>query len=396
MPENRLEILLTLEDEATDKLNRAAANVKTQTKEIEATSKQATKSISEGFKEANKQIHDYRKAMLVVGVAVAGIIATTKDWAKTNDNTKKAYDDLEKATKGLSASIGSLLAPTITGLSKIVVQSTEQLTKLFDFLRESYAGFFEQITFSTQFYAAFFAGLKTGQGIAESYAIAMKTAEQATRDLTEEFQNTIGLGGNNNIMDLGTIIISTEDAKKQLEALRDLAIKIEEGIAEAAAKRREKEKKLAQDSFLTITSLLAKLAEENKAAAIAYKILMTGRAIINTAEAITEALPNIPLAALVAAAGAAEIAIINSQNFAGGTDTVPANLTPGEMVFPSSMASAIRRGDISVSGPGGGSMGNTINIFIEKAEMSSNQAIEQVAEMLGFSIERSLRLGRGI
>lgn len=64
-------------------------------------------------------------------------------------------------------------------------------------------------------------------------------------------------------------------------------------------------------------------------------------AIINTAVAVTEALPNKVLAALTASAGAVEVATIRAQEFAkggivqgvGNRDSVPAMLTPGELIL---------------------------------------------------------------
>lgn len=386
MPENRLEILLTLEDEATVKLNQAAANVKTQTQEIKKSSEEASKSITNGFKEANRSLRDFRQALLVAGIAVAGIIATTKDWAKTNEKTKDAYDNLEKALKGISASIGSIFAPAIVALSDLVVQSTGFLTDLFNTLRDGYSKLFETISFGIQFNVAFFTSIKEGTGIVNAYKDAMQIATQATAEMREKFDKSLGTGEDNDIMNLGKITILAEKTKQATKTMKDHWNDVKNAVIDFGA-------------------ALSGASQLSKGFAKAAAVVAMGMAIVNTAQGITSALSgppngppwplNLALASLIAATGAIQIATIASTNFAQGTDTVPANLSPGEMVFPSSMASAIRRGDITVGGPGGAG-GNTINIFIEKAEMTSNQAIEQVAEMLGFSIERSLRLGRGI
>ena len=103
--------------------------------------------------------------------------------------------------------------------------------------------------------------------------------------------------------------------------------------------------------------LKSKMTEEQKEAAIAnlkeqfrqkdiqakkrMKDISVVEAIINTAVAVTEALPNKILAGLTAAAGAVEVATIRAQEFnkggivkgVGSTDTVPTMLTPGELIL---------------------------------------------------------------
>jgi len=67
-------------------------------------------------------------------------------------------------------------------------------------------------------------------------------------------------------------------------------------------------------------------------------------AVVNTASAVVEALPNIPLSIAMGALGAIQIAKIESAKFAdggivpgyGNTDSVPAMLTPGEVILNAS------------------------------------------------------------
>jgi hypothetical protein len=165
-------------------------------------------------------------------------------------------------------------------------------------------------------------------------------------------------------------------------------------------KQKAEAKKVLDQSILNtqitnLETLLAKNAETNKAAAVAFKAIQISRAIINTHEAITEALPNLPLAALVGAMGAAEIASIVATKFARGTDTVPAMLTPGEMVIPRDFATAIRSGDLSLSGKGGSSFGD-INIFIQGGVNPNGSSVDEMAEQLGFAFEREIRTARGV
>lgn len=103
--------------------------------------------------------------------------------------------------------------------------------------------------------------------------------------------------------------------------------------------------------------LKSKMTEEQKEAAIAnlkeqfrqkdieakkkMKHISIIEAVINTAVAVTEVIANPILASLVAAAGAVEVATIKAQEFnkggivkgVGNLDTVPAMLTPGELIL---------------------------------------------------------------
>ena len=80
---------------------------------------------------------------------------------------------------------------------------------------------------------------------------------------------------------------------------------------------------------------------------------------MNTAVAITDVLPDWILAALIAAKGAVEVATIEAQQFASGgivqgtgnRDTVPAMLTPGELILNQSQQDNLA-----------GNMGITVNI----------------------------------
>lgn len=103
-------------------------------------------------------------------------------------------------------------------------------------------------------------------------------------------------------------------------------------------------------------------------------------------------------AAFPIAAGA-EIAAMASTTAGGahlsdGTDTVPAMLTPGEMVVPQSMADAIRKGQLSLGGPQGGNGGGDVNIYMSGVTINSKDSVRQLAEELGFEIERRSRNAR--
>ncbi len=81
--------------------------------------------------------------------------------------------------------------------------------------------------------------------------------------------------------------------------------------------------------------------------------------------------------------------------FAEGTDTVPAMLSPGEMVVPSTFAGALRAGDLTLSGPSNkanpqGSEGDTVNVNVS-AVITYPVDIDAVAKQIAFLTNRELR-----
>lgn len=166
--------------------------------------------------------------------------------------------------------------------------------------------------------------------------------------------------------------------------------------------RAEVEQRLAQDSFNTLSSLLRQQGSENKTAAKLFKGVQIGRAIIGTSRAVTEALPNLALAGLVAAIGAAEIATIASTKFAKGSVDVPGGggiTDPGEIVVPKTFAQGIREGRLTLAGPeekqgsGRGAGGNVTfeNIEINVGGDFDEFAVPQVVEKIGIETESQLR-----
>lgn len=89
-------------------------------------------------------------------------------------------------------------------------------------------------------------------------------------------------------------------------------------------------------------------------------------------------------------------ALGSGAGLAEGTDTVPVMLSPGEMVFPRTMADAIRAGDISVSGRGTEDrLAGGISITINTNSIGSMQDARILAEEIGQEIERAGRFARG-
>ena len=155
-----------------------------------------------------------------------------------------------------------------------------------------------------------------------------------------------------------------------------------------------------------LSSALTGMAAQNKKFAGAAKAVAYGMAIINTAEGITNvwakwgAFPPVAAAfsAIVAAAGALQMATISNQSFAVGTANVPSDMMAtvhrGETIVPATFADSIRRGELSLSGGGGGGGDITINLF--DAHFNNDSDARRFTEMIGFEVERKARNARSI
>jgi hypothetical protein len=124
-------------------------------------------------------------------------------------------------------------------------------------------------------------------------------------------------------------------------------------------------------------------------AALVASIASFGGAAVAAAAAM-------PIAASAEVAALGAVTAAGAAHLAEGTDTVPAMLSPGEMVFPRSMADAIRAGSITVSGNGQGGGGGNGDVYITLSGITINSKdnIRQLAEELGFEMKRKLRGAR--
>ena len=166
----------------------------------------------------------------------------------------------------------------------------------------------------------------------------------------------------------------TKDEKKKLSIFKQRF-----DAAVAFANSLDAHKKMLRDNEMNAeiqAVLKSQMTEEQKESAIAnikevyrqkdiqaarkMKMVKKAEAIINTAVAVTEAIPDWIKAGLVAAKGAVEVATIEAQQFAGGGivqgnpsqgDTVPVMATAGELILNQAQQENLT-----------GNMGVTVNI----------------------------------
>ena len=185
---------------------------------------------------------------------------------------------------------------------------------------------------------------------------AERDAEKAERDLeleAERFELEIER--------LDEHLSNKDEVEAQFDGLKDLRAAKELQKRATTDKQREKaaktarkaedelERKSLEGTLDNLAFLVGEETAAGKAIFLIKKAQQFSASIVNTAEAVTEALPNIPLAAAVGIAGAAQTAVIASTAFQGaadggivqggsfGRDSQPFLLARDEIVAPSSL-----------------------------------------------------------
>ena len=104
-----------------------------------------------------------------------------------------------------------------------------------------------------------------------------------------------------------------------------------------------------------------------------------------------------PAAAAISGVTGLAAALAVPHGFAEGTDSVPAMLSPGELIIPPTFADAIRSGNLSLSGKGRDNTQDqaspqiTINV---QAEIKNDLDVKKLAQQLAFETNRELRYVR--
>lgn len=223
MADADLNIVLKLIDQASDEIKKSmqgikkdTEGVKEETQNLKKKTDETSDSIKKGFKDAGKQVKDFRQTLLPVTIAITSLIAVTKVWAERNKETQDAYFKIGTSIKNLASDIGSIFAPAIISLSDVIQRSTEFLSGFFTKTKEAYKSLAETITFSTQFWVAFFASIKDGQSISDATAISLKVAGDAAKEVGQSFKSAF----TENIPDL-------TESKRQLDLYADKFKEIE-------------------------------------------------------------------------------------------------------------------------------------------------------------------------
>lgn len=222
----------------------------------------------------------------------------------------------------------------------------------------------------------------------------------------------------NNDQDLANLLQKWEQERNaQLEHLNlKLQLLQDNGVLEVAEKENiEAQKKAIEDKYRLLTeqaekkslndrlqlkkffqaaevqsveNTLQQLATINKSFARVAQAISLGQAVINVALGITKALSHgdFVSAAIIAAQGGIQIASIAAQSFAVGTDSVPrdtiAQIHKKEMIVPATFSDAIRRGNLTLGGPSGGSSPNPAQIIFDFTGAQFNGITDYLVEKI--------------
>jgi len=186
--ENELQIVLSLIDNASAELKKITNDVKKDTQDITKESDKASKSLKDGFKDASKELKDFRRAAYAVTIEIAFLTTAVKTWGNHNLETRDSLDKLGVNAKTLFAMFGSIFAPAINALSDVIQQNMAFLKGLFTTIQQGYTWLFEKISFGTQYLISFQAAFREGVGIAEANRIALNDAGHAVEEMSNKFK----------------------------------------------------------------------------------------------------------------------------------------------------------------------------------------------------------------
>jgi len=283
MADNKMQIILEMIDKASPEFKKANASVIQEVKKLETESTKSGKNVEEGLKKAGQELRSLRTQILPIVAIIGTMVVTTKEWAKTNANTATAFNDLSTAAKGFSSNIGSLLAPSITGLSELVKKSAKDITGFFDGVRSAYASLFDSITYATQYVAAFSAAMASKSGIMEAHAIATDVASAAVKQMGTKFRETMteveyGYSllqqAEKNLSELRLMLSDEESLKKRVSVDEDIAL----------LKYYEQTYRTAHSGMAALTVALGKSIQTNLSGAITN--MVTG--VTSAKEAMTQ------------------------------------------------------------------------------------------------------------
>lgn len=184
-------------------------------------------------------------------------------------------------------------------------------------------------------------------------------------------------GGESEASEDGEEALTPDEKMAKTQELAETEVAIEEDKAtkkKVAKKKETTDDKMKHDKGLTMATAAAnKLGILEKETAIASTI-------INTAQAIGEANPNIPMMVMAAATGAAQLGVIKGQ-FHGGIDEVPDSgtylLEKGERVVDKRLNADLKG---YLGGQGGGSVSNKAGDNVSIANTVTMQFSEGTTE----------------
>lgn len=262
--------------------------------------------------------------------------------------------------------------------------------------------------------------LPSALGLAfKTIGLDVKNASQSLRALAEQDMKGIITNANTvtNILATGTgswaqnFDFVKGKVVSLVEAIRGIGTTASSTVVRATVSL----KQLISGSEMALSSLSSALegaAAENEKFAKAAGAVAMALAIVHTAAGVTRAFQDYPwpfsagVAAIVAAAGAIQIATIASQRFHEGGMIGPSNLRSDEVPIIAQTGEGIlsRKGMAALGGEanlnklnnGESSGGGSVYIEINYPQFNRKDDIKEMANMLGAEIQRQMRYARGV
>lgn len=226
--------------------------------------------------------------------------------------------------------------------------------------------------------------------LVQTYNQEWQMAHRSMYALANTLVQTLQQGMTSAITGIVNGTMKAKDAFKQLGDQMVAAIVnflVEQAVAWAISRA------MAGIAHATASSMAATLAVAWAPAAFLASVATMGGAVAAGSAALTTGMVG---AISMAGMSAATTSAGGAAGFAEGTDTVPAMLSPGEMIIPRSFSDAIRAGDLSLTGRGGSPSqvdnSKEVNVNITFSPIVNSQIDMEVAtEQLGKIMEEQLR-----
>lgn len=455
MADNELTIILRLDDKASKEVAAALKSIGVESEsaadKIDKNNDKAEKGTTkhkDALLKARDAVKSFHKEMFVLAIAVGAGAAAMNAFAERNDEARSTMDRLGLAFKNWGAVLGSVIAPALNKISEWIEKLNSGLVKgnlddSFERAKIAVKNFNDDLAKSaTLFQAGQISAVQYYDTILDKQQSAIAVNKEAQNSLSElailtaqvnnqermdaerktseqiellnfykqefmtahqgmaAFTVTVGQAIQTNLSGALTGIIT--GAKTAKQAFSDLGKSMINAIVDFMVQKTVAW--VLEKTLLAGTVTSSVIAGQTVAAAwadaAAFVSLATfGSNAIPAAAGIATVTGLVHVKSIMSGGGQ-ELArsgfaegTPSVPGYATGTDTVPAMLSPGEMIFPKRMSDAIRNGDITVSGRSNGG-GGDINIFMSGVTISSRDSVRDLAEELGFEIERRSRSAR--
>jgi len=419
MVENRMQIILDMVDNASSEFRRVNAEAIREVKNLETQSSVShrnmqmhTEKTTSGLSKFSAAIRKVRTELCGLTIVMALAVKGVNDLAQYNKEAEVTANAFKNALKNVSTTLGTALEPAIQAVTvtldalRVAFEAViVGAVKAMAFIIELGPALLDAVKNIADNIKNIFTHDEDPVGIAEGFKISLQKAAElsylAAQEIANKFAETTQRISSGQTLEKDKNDIESQE--KRATTAVQAGTKIRTALYNAEATN-----KLA--AFEAMSKMATLFGEESKATFYILKAIKAAEIIVNSAAADMSIMStwawNPPVAAsllaqnkvLTAISLATVAAAAIAGSFAVGSPNIPndmlAQVHKGETIIPATFAESIRRGDLSLSGGGGGSFGD-VNIFIQGGINPGGASVEEMAEQLGFAFERETRMSRG-